>query len=50
MNNMAMYEEVGNRQESMILAHMPMVKRLLGEASLSYTVDKGLAGGAPGRL
>ncbi|MBY0233829.1 MAG: EthD family reductase [Burkholderiaceae bacterium] len=29
-------------------SHMPMVKRLLGEACLSYTVDKGLAGGAPG--
>lgn len=28
--------------------HMPMVKRLLGEACLYYTVDKGLAGGAPG--
>jgi len=28
--------------------HMPMVKRLMGEACLSYTVDKGLAGGAPG--
>ena len=28
--------------------HMPMVKRKLGEACRSYTVDKGLAGGAPG--
>jgi len=28
--------------------HMPMVKRKLGEACKSYTVDKGLAGGAPG--
>nr|WP_295077247.1 EthD family reductase [uncultured Roseateles sp.] len=29
-------------------SHMPMVKRLMGEACLSYTVDKGLAGSAPG--
>ena len=29
--------------------HMPMVKRKLGDACLSYTVDKGLAGGAPGQ-
>ena len=28
--------------------HMPLVKRLMGEACLFYTVDKGLAGGAPG--
>jgi uncharacterized protein (TIGR02118 family) len=28
--------------------HMPMVKRKLGAACRSYTVDKGLAGGAPG--
>jgi len=28
--------------------HMPMVKRKLGDACKSYTVDKGLAGGAPG--
>ena len=28
--------------------HMPMVKAKLGDACLSYTVDKGLAGGAPG--
>ena len=28
--------------------HMPMVKRKLGDACTSYTVDKGLAGGAPG--
>ena len=28
--------------------HMPMVKQRLGEACLYYTVDKGLAGGAPG--
>jgi uncharacterized protein (TIGR02118 family) len=27
--------------------HMPLVKRLLGEACRYYTVDKGLAGGAP---
>ena len=27
--------------------HMPMVKRKLGDACRSYTVDKGLAGGAP---
>ena len=29
-------------------SHMPMVKRKLGDACRSYTVDKGLAGGAPG--
>lgn len=28
--------------------HMPLVKRKLGKACKSYTVDKGLAGGAPG--
>ena len=28
--------------------HMPMVKALMGESCLSYTVDKGLAGGVPG--
>jgi uncharacterized protein (TIGR02118 family) len=28
--------------------HMPMVKATLGAALKSYTVDKGLAGGAPG--
>ena len=28
--------------------HMPLVKRLMGDACLFYTVDKGLAGGAPG--
>jgi uncharacterized protein (TIGR02118 family) len=28
--------------------HLPMVKRKLGDACRSYTVDKGLAGGAPG--
>lgn len=28
--------------------HMPMVKQRLGDACLYYTVDKGLAGGAPG--
>ena len=28
--------------------HMPMVKARLGDACQSYTVDKGLAGGAPG--
>jgi len=28
--------------------HMPMVKSKLGNACKSYTVDKGLAGGAPG--
>lgn len=29
-------------------AHMPLVKRLMGDHCKSYTVDKGLAGGAPG--
>ena len=28
--------------------HMPLVKRAMGDACLFYTVDKGLAGGAPG--
>ena len=28
--------------------HMPLVQRLMGDACLFYTVDKGLAGGAPG--
>jgi uncharacterized protein (TIGR02118 family) len=28
--------------------HMPMVKSRMGEKCKSYTVDKGLAGGAPG--
>ncbi|AOF84292.1 ethyl tert-butyl ether degradation EthD [Hydrogenophaga sp. RAC07] len=28
--------------------HMPMVKAKLGAALKSYTVDKGMAGGAPG--
>jgi uncharacterized protein (TIGR02118 family) len=28
--------------------HMPMLKRLLGPACRYYTIDKGLAGGAPG--
>ena len=28
--------------------HMPMVKSRMGESLKSYTVDKGLAGGAPG--
>ncbi|WP_151638692.1 EthD family reductase [Noviherbaspirillum aerium] len=27
--------------------HMPMVKRLMGDSCLNYTVDKGLSGGAP---
>ncbi|ALX11481.1 ethyl tert-butyl ether degradation protein EthD [Burkholderia cepacia JBK9] len=29
-------------------SHMPMVKQRLGAACLYYTVDKGIAGGAPG--
>jgi uncharacterized protein (TIGR02118 family) len=29
-------------------SHMPMVKRKMGDYLKSYTVDKGLAGGAPG--
>jgi len=28
--------------------HMPLVKRLMGDACRYYTVDRGLAGGAPG--
>ena len=28
--------------------HMPMVKQRLGDACLYYTIDKGIAGGAPG--
>jgi uncharacterized protein (TIGR02118 family) len=28
--------------------HMPLVKKRMGNACLYYTVDKGLAGGAPG--
>jgi uncharacterized protein (TIGR02118 family) len=28
--------------------HMPLIKLRLGDACLFYTVDKGLAGGAPG--
>jgi uncharacterized protein (TIGR02118 family) len=28
--------------------HMPLVKQRMGAACKSYTVDKGLAGGAPG--
>ena len=28
--------------------HMPLVKARMGDACKSYTVDKGLAGGAPG--
>ena len=28
--------------------HMPMVAALMGEACLSWSVDKGIAGGAPG--
>lgn len=28
--------------------HMPLVKNLMGAACNSYTIDKGLAGGAPG--
>lgn len=28
--------------------HMPLVKARLGDALLRYTVDKGVAGGAPG--
>lgn len=29
--------------------HMPLVKARMGDACLFYTVDKGLAGGAPGQ-
>ena len=28
--------------------HMPLVKARMGDSCLHYTVDKGLAGGAPG--
>ena len=28
--------------------HMPLLARRLGDACKSYTIDKGLAGGAPG--
>ncbi|SCX73858.1 EthD family reductase [Variovorax sp. EL159] len=28
--------------------HMPLIKALMGDACLSYTIDKGLGGGAPG--
>ena len=28
--------------------HMPLVKGLMGDTCLFYTVDRGLAGGAPG--
>jgi uncharacterized protein (TIGR02118 family) len=28
--------------------HMPLVKKKMGDSCKSYTVDKGLAGGAPG--
>jgi uncharacterized protein (TIGR02118 family) len=28
--------------------HMPLVKKRLGDACVYYTVDRGLAGGAPG--
>ena len=28
--------------------HMPMVKEKMGAACQSYTIDKGLGGGAPG--
>ena len=28
--------------------HLPLVKRLMGDYCQSYTIDKGLAGGAPG--
>ena len=30
--------------------HMPMVKRLLGDACLRYSIDRGIAGGAPDAL
>ena len=29
--------------------HMPLVQRLMGASLLRYTVDRGLAGGAPGQ-
>ncbi|WP_418122891.1 EthD family reductase [Variovorax sp. 375MFSha3.1] len=28
--------------------HMPMIKARMGDACLSYAIDKGLSGGAPG--
>jgi uncharacterized protein (TIGR02118 family) len=28
--------------------HLPMLKRLMGDACKSYTIDKGIGGGAPG--
>jgi uncharacterized protein (TIGR02118 family) len=28
--------------------HMPLIKARMGDACLSYTVDKGMAGAAPG--
>ena len=28
--------------------HMPLLKARMGDTCLSYTIDKGLAGGAPG--
>jgi len=28
--------------------HMPLVKKLMGDKCRSYTVDRGIAGGAPG--
>lgn len=28
--------------------HMPMLKQRMGDGCLRYTIDKGLAGGAPG--
>ena len=28
--------------------HMPLLKARMGDACKSYTIDKGLAGGAPG--
>lgn len=28
--------------------HMPLLKARLGDACISYTIEKGLAGGAPG--
>jgi len=46
-----MYENTpGSRFDHAYYAnkHMPLVKRKLGNACKSYTVDKGLAGGAPG--
>lgn len=29
--------------------HMPMLKRLMGDACKGYTIDKGVAGGTPGQ-